>query len=269
MHWKRNTILLFVIIGYIVVCITMNGKSTEEWNSEEERELTIVSQREAEENDYKIMELDIPEVSGIATAEVINHRIAKQEKEERDEFERIVHTYENRLKSGNADFEQQKEPYYLSATWRQFRSGSWNSLFLCWQKDWENTEEKIHLQSFVFHEETGELCDFALLFDRREGVQYVTEDIKKQVMERPGEYKQNALDVISRYNGNYNYLINGNKIVIYFNPNEITPSIDEAKFFTYEASDLKRFLKDSVYTAIKKSRAVNVEQLLTAMCNYK
>lgn len=99
---------------------------------------------------------------------------------------------------------------------------------------------------------TGEIYEFKDLF--KEGVDYnrrVTELILAQIEEDPEMYFSDYEETITNKDGDYEFYIDGNKIIVYFGLYDIAPYAAGIRYFPIASGDIKDILKDEVYNSIK------------------
>lgn len=106
--------------------------------------------------------------------------------------------------------------------------------------------------------ESGEIYTLKDLF--REGVDYKTKirDFILSEIEREDElYFPDYRETIENRNGDYEFFIDGDKVVVYFGLYDIAPYSSGIRFFTIDPDDIKDLLKEDVYDSIKGEALAN------------
>lgn len=82
----------------------------------------------------------------------------------------------------------------------------------------------------------------------------LTENIIQKVNKAPDTYFDNAVETMKNLNGKFDFFIDGNELVIYFNQYDIAPYSSGKPTFRFTAEELKPILKDEVYQSIKDGK---------------
>jgi hypothetical protein len=106
--------------------------------------------------------------------------------------------------------------------------------------------------SITSNTSTGEIYEFKDLF--KESVDYnsvITKYILEEIEKGPEAYFPDYKDTIINKDGNYEFYIDGDKLVVYFGLYDIAPYASGIKYFVIDSDDIKDILKDEVYNSIK------------------
>ena len=111
------------------------------------------------------------------------------------------------------------------------------------------------IDSYTVNTSTGEIYTLKSLFkENSDYANYLTSNIISIIDKTPDFYFKEYAKTISDKNGNFDFYIDGNNLVIYFGLYDIAPYAAGIKRFAFKADDLKAILKDEVYNAIKDSK---------------
>lgn len=115
---------------------------------------------------------------------------------------------------------------------------------------------------------TGEIYEFKDLFNN---VETATEKIQniliKTIDKNPESYFAEYEKSIREKNGDFNFYIDGDKIIVYFDLYDIAPYSSGIHHFSFKADQLKDMLNDEVYNSIKDAKSL--EGILFNGKNYK
>ena len=112
-----------------------------------------------------------------------------------------------------------------------------------------------YINSITMNIKTGKIDEFKDLF--KDNVNYdekITQIILDEIEKSSNIYFDNYKETILSKNGEYNYYIDGDKLVIYFDLYDIAPYVAGIPRFSIEAEEIKEFLKDEVYNSIKDGK---------------
>ena len=112
-----------------------------------------------------------------------------------------------------------------------------------------------YLKCFNSNISTGEVYEFKDLFN--ENTDYNTlikELIFEEIEKDPNMYFEDYKETISNKNGNYNFYIDGDKIVVYFDLYEIAAYASGIRQFSIDSEDIKDILVDKVFNEIKEGK---------------
>lgn len=113
-----------------------------------------------------------------------------------------------------------------------------------------------YIYPFTINTKTGEIYTFKSLFkENTNSNEIITNFILDEIEKNPDmyffdDYKQ----TIKNKDGEYNYYIDGDKLVIYFDLYDIAPYAAGMPKFTIDTDEIKDLLKDEVYNSIKDGK---------------
>lgn len=116
-----------------------------------------------------------------------------------------------------------------------------------------------HGMSYIYpitmNTKTGEIYTFKDLFkENTNSDENITNRILKEIEKNPDMYFEDYKETIIDKDGQYNYYIDGDKLVIYFDLYDIAPYAAGMPTFTIDAGEIKALLKDEVYNSIKDGK---------------
>jgi hypothetical protein len=115
---------------------------------------------------------------------------------------------------------------------------------------------------------TGEIYEFKDLFkDDKPFKQRFENKLIKTIAKNPENYFPEYEQSIKDKNGDFNFYIDGDKIIVYFDLYDIAPYASGIQYFSFKADELKDMLKDEVYNSIKDVKPL--EGILFNGINYK
>ncbi|MCK9217833.1 MAG: stalk domain-containing protein [Firmicutes bacterium] len=102
---------------------------------------------------------------------------------------------------------------------------------------------------------TGDVYNFKDLFqDEVKGVGFVEEYILETIKENPEAYFEDYEERVKSKEGDFDYYLNGDNLVVYFGQYDIGPYASGIRYFEINAGDIKDILKDEIYNSIVKGR---------------
>ncbi|NLY45062.1 MAG: DUF3298 domain-containing protein [Tissierella sp.] len=108
------------------------------------------------------------------------------------------------------------------------------------------------INSFTLNTKTGEFYEIKDLFkDESQGIDLVTKLVLDYIDKYPDEYFDNARDIVQSKNGDYEFYIDGDKIVIFFGLYDIDAYAGGIKRMPLELKWVESLLKDEVSNSIK------------------
>ena len=108
------------------------------------------------------------------------------------------------------------------------------------------------ITSLTLNTKTGEFYELKNLFkNENQGIDLVTELVLDYIDKYPNEYFDNAKDIVLSKNGDYEFYIDGDKVVIYFGLYDIDAYAGGIKRMPLELKWVQSLLKDEVYNSIK------------------
>lgn len=108
-----------------------------------------------------------------------------------------------------------------------------------------------HIVSITSNTETGEIYEFKNLF--KDNIDYdsiISNYIIDEIENNPDLYYEDYMKSLP-LDGNYNYYIDGDKLVVYFGLYDIAPYAAGLRHFTIDSSEIKDILKKEIYNSIK------------------
>lgn len=117
-----------------------------------------------------------------------------------------------------------------------------------------------HGMSYIYpitmNTKTGEIYTFKSLFkENTNSNEIITNFILDEIEKHPDMYFfDDYKETIKNKDGEYNYYIDGDKLVIYFDLYDIAPYATGMPKFTIDSDDIKELLKDEVYNSIKDGK---------------
>lgn len=143
----------------------------------------------------------------------------------------------------------------LDTTYDYFKSGSILSLQFNTYYYSGGAHPTNWVDCYTVNTSTGELYTLKSLFKDNSGyVDYFASHILSTIEKAPDFYFKEYAKTISDKEGNFDFYIDGNKLVIYFGLYDIAPYAAGIKRFVFTADELKDILKDEVYNSIKDSK---------------
>ncbi|WFA09911.1 DUF3298 domain-containing protein [Tissierella sp. Yu-01] len=109
--------------------------------------------------------------------------------------------------------------------------------------------------SITANTSTGEIYEFKDLF--KQDTDYnsaITNCILEEIDKNPEWYFPNYEETIANKEGNYEFYIDGDKLVVYFGLYDIAPYAAGIRHFIIDSEDIKDILKDEVYNSIKDGK---------------
>jgi hypothetical protein len=195
-----------------------------------------------EEGNHLMINAEYPILSGFPQSEELNAEIEGRVEAAADEVRNAAQELEGR--EGFVAFLNSSYQYFnnknIASIWINFDNYTGGAHGLYW------------INSYTLNTETGQIYTFPQLFaDGKDGVEYVTKKILKEVSESDKEYFENAKNTIVDYGGNYNFLINGDKLVVYFPLYDIAPYVAGIRSFNFSTKELEGLLKPEVAEAMR------------------
>lgn len=107
-----------------------------------------------------------------------------------------------------------------------------------------------YMESYTVNTKTNEIYKtFGSLFDSKSNYNKVIQDkINKLIDKEKDMYFIDAKETVAAKKGNYQFYVDGNKLVIYFGLYELRPYAGGMPIFKIDAKDLKGLLKSDIYT---------------------
>jgi hypothetical protein len=202
--------------------------------------------------------INTPYFEGFESADSVNAFI--QDKEI-DDLAELNTAYEDYL-TFVEDLKKQGDTLSSDALglWGDFsysRNGCILSLCMCKSCYYGGAHGGAWIDSITANTKTGEVySNFNSLFKASSGWQkYITDNISKHINADSETYFPDAIETIKKMNGNFNFLIDGSDIVIYFGQYDIACYAAGIRDFTFSAKELKNYLKSEIYESIANAKS--------------
>ena len=115
---------------------------------------------------------------------------------------------------------------------------------------------------------TGEIYEFEDLFkDDKSVIERIENTLIQTIAKDPENYFEEYEESIKDKNGDFNFYIDGDQVVVYFDLYDIAPYSSGIHHFSFKAEEIKDILKDEVYNSIKGAKAL--EGILLNGVNYE
>lgn len=148
----------------------------------------------------------------------------------------------------------------LHSEYQYFRSGPIVSLWINWDNYTGGAHGLYWVDSYTFNTETGERYSFPGLFaEGKGGVEYVTREILEDI--RDDGYFDTAADTINNYQGDYQFLINGDELIVYFPLYDITAYAAGIQSFDFDLEELSPYLKPEIADAMRGQESAAIPYL--------
>lgn len=105
-----------------------------------------------------------------------------------------------------------------------------------------------YVESYNINTKTGAALTFDSLFKNSNYKKVVLQKIYKLIDQEKDLYFDDAKKTVAAKNSNYQFYIDGNKLVIYFDLYELRPYAGGMPVFEINAGELKGYLKDDIYS---------------------
>ena len=111
------------------------------------------------------------------------------------------------------------------------------------------------LISITTNTSTGEIYEYNDLFkDNVDNKQVITGMILKEIEKDPESYFPDYKETIMNKDGNYDFYIDGDKLVVYFGLYDIAPYAAGIRYFPIDSEEIKEILEYKVYNSIKDGK---------------
>ncbi len=201
-----------------------------------------------EKTDYVNIKIKLPLIFGFSKADELNQIIAKKTEESIKEIR----------EAGLAMQEQGSEfAAVLHSEYNYFHNDDIVSLWISWDNYTGGAHGLYWVDSYTFNTESGKIYDFPSLFsEESEGVEQVTAEMLDEI--KSDVYFSTAAETIKNYQGQYNFLINGDKLIVYFPLYEIAPYAAGIRSFEFDQKELGDLLKPEISRAMEGQNAVTL-----------
>lgn len=144
---------------------------------------------------------------------------------------------------------------YMNMTYDYVKLGEMLSVQLNIDSYYGGAHGTNQILSITSNTSTGEIYEFKDLF--KEDADYnsvITNFILQEIEKDPETYFPDYEETIIGKNGNYEFYIDGGKLVVYFGLYDIAPYAAGIRYFINDSVDIKDILKDEVYNSIKDGK---------------
>lgn len=204
-----------------------------------------------ESTDFMELNLKVPVLSGFDAAEKINKKIIESVTAARAEVEEAASLIAGegpRVKVG------------LDVSYLYSKSDDVVSLFVMMENYLGGAHGLYWIEPYTFNYSTNEIYQFRDLFkEGNASAEFVTEKIIKRINENPELYFTSAVETVKNYHNDYQFYINGNKLVVTFPLYDIAPYAGGIQFFEFDSNELKNILRPEIYEAINSAKPVDTE----------
>jgi len=241
---KRIVSLLLLLL----ICISFISISYTEDNFKISQQIITV------EDESKIIDIVVPIFEGFIGADKVNDRVFDITKNAIDE----ANSTSKSLQALKDEIKKSGEPVFsakvsLDITY-DYVIGELLSLQLNIYSYAGGAHGYYQIINITSNISTGEVYEYEDLF--KEDTDYhsrITNIILKQIEEEEELYFQDYKEIIASKEGSYDFLIDGDKLVIYFGLYDIAPYSANIRYFVIDSEDIKDILNDEVYNSIKDS----------------
>lgn len=256
---RKNIIVVIIILIFsmaLFACSDDNKATDENKNSS----FKIEEHTEVKDEQCLSLNIKIPVISGIECANEINKLIEKEKNEAVSEVEDVA-TSMLEAKANGEDWGSGMCAY-LKSEWDIIQTDDVVSIWIRWDNYSGGAHGYYWLQTITFDSATSEIYTFKDLFSTEEGLESVTSLINKEAKKMQEALSVDAIQTVKNYSGNFNYFINGNKIIVYFNPYDIAPYALGIISIDLTAEDLEEYLKNNIFNQLQgkePTKIVNLE----------
>jgi hypothetical protein len=147
----------------------------------------------------------------------------------------------------------------LNSSYGYFNNGDLASVWMLWDNYTGGAHGLYWIDSYNINTSTGDIYSFPDIFsDAEAGVEYVTENILKEVRDPEKGYFDTAAETIMDYEGDFNFLINGDQLAVYFPLYDIAAYAAGIRSFSFSAEELKDMLKPEIFAAMSGQSPQNI-----------
>ncbi|NLY70698.1 MAG: DUF3298 and DUF4163 domain-containing protein, partial [Clostridiales bacterium] len=220
---RKSILSIVLIISLAAFCLVGCGDGSSS-------KLKIKTEEITKSEDFLEIDMKIPSLSGFPGAEELNNAIDEKVRASIKEVEDAAAELERMNREG---FKAS-----LNANYQYFHNGDIVSLWIYMDNYTGGAHGMYWLDSYTFNVATGELYSFKDLFkEDSNGFDQIVAKIMKEV-EDDDIYFDTAKDTVASYEGNFNFLINGDELVVYFPLYDIAPYVAGIRSFTFELEHL-------------------------------
>lgn len=247
MSMKTNKYCLFLLL----ILLTALGFSAcgADSGTTGNGKLDIKSTFIQEEGEHLDIDVEIPKLSGFPNEKELNEKITS-------EMEAAV----AEVKDAAAMMSEHGSNFSatLHSNYQYFNNGDIASVWINWDNYTGGAHGLYWINSYTFNTVTGELYSFPQLFkEGSQGLEYAIDKIIKEI-ENNNSYFETAVEAVNSYDGNFNFLINGNQITVYFPLYEIAPYVAGIQGFTFTLEELAQDLKPEIVNSMEGQEPVEI-----------
>lgn len=193
-----------------------------------------------EEDEHLEINVEYPVMKGFPSAEGLNSEI----KEKIDAAIKEVRDAAKELE-GREGFSA-----FLNSHYQYFHNDDIVSLWINFDNYLGGAHGMYWIDSYAFNIKSGEQYRFPDLFISQDGVEYVTEKILQKIKNQNSTYFDTAKETVLGYDENFNFIILGDSIEVYFPLYEIAPYVAGIQNFSFSRDELQGLLKPEIYDAM-------------------
>lgn len=139
----------------------------------------------------------------------------------------------------------------LNSSYQYFFNEDLVSLWILWDNYTGGAHGLYWIDSYTFNTDTGQIYSFPELFQEgMGGVEYITAQILDEVKDNQNKYFDTAVKTIEDYKGDYQFLINGDELVVYFPLYDIAPYVAGIQHFDFSSEELEGMLRPEITLAM-------------------
>ena len=238
MKLKTNMHYLFILL-ILLTALGLYGCGEDSITT---GKLDIQSTFIQEEEEHLSINVEIPKLSGFPNAKELNQNITSK-------MEAAV----AEVKDAAAMMSEQGSNFSatLHSNYQYFNNEDIASVWISWDNYTGGAHGLYWIDSYTFNTATGELYSFPQLFkEESRGLENVVNKIIKEI-EGNDSYFETAVETVNSYGGNFNFLINGDQIIVYFPLYEIAPYVAGIQGFTFTLEELAQDLKPEITNAME------------------
>ncbi|MDF2985249.1 MAG: copper amine oxidase family protein [Eubacterium sp.] len=187
-----------------------------------------------------------PYLSGFSTAAKLNETIRNKNISNIGNFNNYYKELKEELK--NAGEEMSPIGFSLESYFDYNISGSLLSLIISTYEYTGGAHGMSYVESYNVNTGTGATLTFDSLFKNSNYKKIILQKIYKLIDKEKELYFDDAKKTVAALNSNYQFYIDGNKLVIYFGLYELRPYAGGMPVFEINARELKGYLKDDIYS---------------------
>ncbi|MFA5635289.1 MAG: DUF3298 domain-containing protein [Anaerovoracaceae bacterium] len=245
MRLHRCLFALMVIVMVITAFCGCNGITS----GPEKSAFSVESSYIQENGEHLSINAEYPILKGFPGADQLNVEIREKVEAAAEEVRNAALDLENREGFSAS----------LNSSYQYFHNKDIASLWMSWDNYTGGAHGLYWLDSYTLNTNTGQIYTFPELFqDDSDGLEYVNEKILSEIAE--GDYYfESAADTVAGYNGNYDFLINGENLIVYFSLYDIAPYVAGIQSFSFSVDELGSMLKPEVFAAMEGQEPVFIQ----------